>query len=521
MSGLPDDATLYQQAPCGLLVTDAAGLILRVNATLCRWLGYSQAALVNKVKIQDRLPVGARIFHQTHCLPILHVQGSVGQLQMEIRDAGGQRVPVLVNIVRRNVDGRILDEWSLQGMNERRSYERELLAARKTAEQALDARLEAEAQLRSLNEELSDADRRKDEFLATLSHELRNPLAPMRSALEVLKLDPARPPRENQLLDVFDRQLRHMAHLVDDLMEVSRITQNRMELRREPVALAGIVHAAVDDVGNMMRAAAHTLTVYIEAQGVVVDADPTRLGQVLVNLLTNACKYTPNGGVVSLTLRVENEQAVIAVRDNGIGIPEYALGTIFGMFSQLEPALQRAWGGLGIGLALVRGIVALHGGTVEAWSAGEGLGSTFTVRLPLAPVQGIPDSAGNLDTVAPTSVLVVDDNVDAAEMLAMFLSMSGCTPQTVHTATAALNLLETFRPQVALLDIGLPDLTGYELARRIRLLPGGKDMLLIAATGWGQASDRQLAFEAGFDHHLTKPIDFDRLRALLAEPKRP
>ncbi|MEA0722062.1 hybrid sensor histidine kinase/response regulator, partial [Xanthomonas campestris] len=189
----------------------------------------------------------------------------------------------------------------------------------------------------------------------------------------------------------------------------------------------------------------------------------------------------------SLTLRVENEQAVIAVRDNGIGIPEHALGTIFGMFSQLEPALQWARGGLGIGLALVRGIVALHGGTVEAWSAGEGLGSTFTVRLPLAPVQGKPDSVGSLDTVAPTSVLVVDDNVDAAEMLAMFLSMSGCTPQTVHTATAALNLLETFRPQVALLDIGLPDLTGYELARRIRLLPGGKDMLLIAATGWGQA----------------------------------
>ncbi len=522
MSGLPDDASLYQQAPCGLLVTDAAGMILRVNATLCRWLGYSQAALVNKVKIQDRLPVGARIFYQTHCLPILHMRASVGQLQMEIRDSGGQRVPVLVNIVRREAEGRIIDEWSLMAMNERRSYERELLAARKTAEQALDARLEAEAQLRSLNEELSDADRRKDEFLATLSHELRNPLAPMRSALEVLKLDPARPPRENQLLDVFDRQLRHMAHLVDDLMEVSRITQNRMELRREPVALADVVHAAVEDVGTMMRAASHTLTVHIEVQGLVVDADPTRLGQVLANLLTNACKYTPNGGVVSLTLRVEDEQAVIAVRDNGIGIPEHALGTIFGMFSQLEPALQRAKGGLGIGLALVRGIVALHGGSVEAWSAGEGLGSTFTVRLPLAPVQGKPDGAERgEDSVAPTEVLVVDDNVDAAEMLAMFLSMSGCTPQTVHTANAALNLLETFRPQVALLDIGLPDLTGYELARRIRLLPGGADMLLIAATGWGQASDRQLAFEAGFDHHLTKPIDFDRLRALLAEPKRP
>jgi len=170
LNGLPDDATLYQQAPCGLLVTDDAGLILRVNATLCRWLGYSQGALVNKLRIQDRLPVGTRIFYQTHCLPILHVQASVGQLQMEIRDSGGQRVPVLVNIVRRTVDGCVIDEWSLMAMNERRSYERELLTARKTAEQALDARLEAEAQLRSLNDELSDADRRKDEFLATLSH---------------------------------------------------------------------------------------------------------------------------------------------------------------------------------------------------------------------------------------------------------------------------------------------------------------------------------------------------------------
>jgi len=518
---LPDDATLYQQAPCGLLVTDAAGLILRVNATLCRWLGYSQAALVGKVRIQDRLPVGARIFHQTHCLPILQVQGSVGQLQMEIRDSGGQRMPVLVNIVRRPVDGQIFDEWSLAAMNERRSYERELLAARKTAEQALEARLEAETQLRDLNEELSDADRRKDEFLATLSHELRNPLAPMRGALEVLKLDRARPARESKLLDVFDRQLAHLTHLVDDLMEMSRITQNRMELRREPVALTEILDSAVEDVAAMMRAARHEFTLENEAPGAVVDADPTRLVQVLVNLLTNACKYTPDGGAIGLRLRADGEQAVIEVRDNGIGIPHDALGAIFGMFSQLEPALRRAKGGLGIGLALVRGIVALHGGSVEAESAGVGHGSTFTVRLPLAPVQGMPEERVRpKDAVAPNSVLVVDDNVDAAEMLAMFLQMSGCAARTVHTGEAALALLEQFRPQVALLDIGLPDLTGYELARRIRALPGGGDILLVAATGWGQENDRQLAFEAGFDHHLTKPIDFERLRAILAEPRR-
>ena len=406
-------------------------------------------------------------------------------------------------------------------MNERASYERALLAARKTAEQALEARLEAEAQLRRLNEELSDADRRKDEFLATLSHELRNPLAPMRGALEVLKLDRARPERESRLLDVFDRQLGHLTHLVDDLMEMSRITQNRVELRREPVALAEILQIAVEDVEPMMRAARHAFTVSNQAPGAVVDADPTRLVQVLVNLLTNACKYTPEGGAIDLSLRVEGEQAVLAVRDNGIGLPPEALETIFGMFSQLEPALRRSKGGLGIGLALVRGIVALHGGSVEAASAGEGRGSTFTVRLPLAPVQGMPEAPARPgDAVLPTEVLVVDDNIDAAEMLAMFLTMSDCTARTVHTAQDALALLEEFRPQVALLAIGLPDLTGYELARRIRALPGGDAIVLIAATGWGQASDRQLAFEAGFDHHLTKPIDFDRLRAILAEPRR-
>ena len=517
MNGLPGDDALYQHAPCGLLLTDAAGLILRANATLCRWLGCSSASLLGKVRIQDRLPVGARLFHQTHCLPLLQVQGSVAQLQVDIRDSAGQRMPVLVNIVRRTVDGAVFDEWALFAVNERRSYERELLAARKSAEQALEARLDAEHQLRTLNEALSDADRRKDEFLATLSHELRNPLAPMRSALEVLKLEHAAGTAKRPLLDVFDRQLHHLTHLVDDLMEVSRITQGRMELRREPVLLAGIVRGAVDDVEAMMRASDHTLSVSIAAPHAVVDADPTRLFQVVVNLLTNACKYTPNGGAIELALKVEGQEALVAVRDNGIGIPAHALGSVFDMFSQLKPALDRSKGGLGIGLALVRGILALHGGSISACSAGEGHGSTFTARLPLAPVQATPASVGaELDTVKPCTVLVVDDNVDAADTLQMFLEMSGCQAHVAHTAGEALAVLDRFTPQVALFDIGLPDMNGYELARRVRLLLGGADLLLIAATGWGQESDKQLAFAAGFDHHLTKPIDFDKLRALLA-----
>jgi signal transduction histidine kinase/ActR/RegA family two-component response regulator len=517
LNGLPDDDALYQRAPCGLLLADASGLILRANATLCRWLGYSSGALLGKVRIQDRLTVGARVFHQTHCLPLLQMQGSVAQLQVEIRDSAGQRMPVLVNIVRRTVDGEVFDEWALFAVNERHSYERELLAARKSAEQALEARLEAETRLRALNEALSDADRRKDAFLATLSHELRNPLAPMRSALEVLKLEHGAGAGKRPLLDVFDRQLHHLTHLVDDLMEVSRITQGRMDLRREMLVLADVVRGAVDDVAPIMRAARHTLSVAIEAPGAVVDADPTRLFQVVVNLLTNAAKYTPDGGLIALELTLEGQQAQIAVRDNGIGIPAHALGTVFDMFSQLKPALDRSKGGLGIGLALVRGILALHGGSIKAHSEGEGRGSTFTVRLPLAPVQATPGAIEAApDAVAPCAVLVVDDNVDAAETLLMFLELSGCEARAAHSGAEALAVLAQFTPQVALFDIGLPDMNGYELARRVRLLPGGADLLLVAATGWGQESDKQLAFAAGFDHHLTKPIDFDRLRALLA-----
>jgi signal transduction histidine kinase/CheY-like chemotaxis protein len=520
LNSLPGDDALYQHAPCGLLLTDAAGLILRANATLCGWLGCPADALVGKARIQDRFPVGARLFHQTHCLPLLQVQGSVAQLQVDIRDSTGERMPVLINIVRRLVDGEVFDEWALIAVNERRSYERELLAARKSAEQALEARLEAETRLRALNLALSDADRRKDEFLATLSHELRNPLAPMRSALEVLKLEHGAGAEKRPLLDVFDRQLHHLTHLVDDLMEVSRITQGRMELRREPVVLADIVRGALEDVAAMMRVSNHTLSVTIAAPGAVVDADPTRLFQVVVNLLTNACKYTPNGGAIALELKVEGEEALLAVRDTGIGIPAHALGTVFDMFSQLKPALDRSKGGLGIGLALVRGILALHGGSVEAHSEGEGRGSTFTARLPLARVQATPGSiSADPDTVKPCSVLVVDDNVDAAETLLMFLELCGCEARAAHTGNEALAALEQFTPHVALFDIGLPDMNGYELARRVRLLPGGADMLLVAATGWGQESDKQLAFAAGFDHHLTKPVDFDKLKAILARDR--
>jgi len=511
---LPPADTFYDEAPCGLLLSDTDGLLLRANATACRWLGFGARELAGIVRIQDLMTVGARLFHHTHCQPLLQMRGSVGELQIDLRHRDGSRLPMLVNVVRRVLGGQSRDEWALFMASERQSYERELRSARKAAEEALEAQRCAERRLQGLNAALSAADRRKDEFLATLSHELRNPLAPMRSAVEVLKLQQDGSGLDARLLSVFDRQLHHLTHLVDDLMEVARITQDKMELRRTALDLGALARAAVCDTAGLLEQARHLLDVDLPAHPVTVDADSTRINQVIVNLLTNAAKYTPDGGRIALSLCIEDGHALLAVRDNGIGLPAHALATVFDMFSQLEPALERSRGGLGIGLSLVKGIVELHGGTIAAASAGEGQGSCFTVRLPLA--QAGPAAVAAPDVAPrPARILVVDDNADAAEMLLMVLEQFGCEVRAAHSAAAALLLAEEFAPEVALLDIGLPDMNGYELARRLRATEHGRGMRLIAATGWGQEKDRQRAFDAGFDHHLTKPIDFERLRSAL------
>ncbi len=518
----PGADTLFERAACGLLLTDADGMILRANATVCGWLGYEEDELAGKLRMPELLPMGARLFHYTHCLPLLRDQGAVAEIQIDLRDRNDERLPVLVNIVRDHQDGRVVDRWALFQSADRHAYERELLAARKTAESALEAHQRAEARLQFLNAQLSAADRRKDEFLATLSHELRNPLAPMRNALDVLQHGQGHA-GDGRLLQAFDRQLRHLTRLVDDLMEVSRIAQGRMQLRRAPVELGALAQGAAQDLAGAVRAARHTLRLDLPAAALLVDGDATRLSQVVVNLLNNAVKYTPDGGRIELRLASRNGFAELKVRDSGIGIPASNLESVFDMFSQLEPALERAKGGLGIGLALVRGIVELHGGSIHAASAGAGLGSEFTVRLPLlaeTPRGGETSRVAASGTrpagiIEGMRVLVVDDNIDAAEALAMALGMFGCETRMVHTAQSALAVAPGFGPDTVLLDIGLPDLNGYELARRLRALPGGAAMTLIAATGWGQDKDRQRALEAGCDHHLTKPIDVEGLRELL------
>jgi signal transduction histidine kinase/ActR/RegA family two-component response regulator len=468
--------------------------------------------------VQDFFTVGGRVFHQTHCVPMLHVQGSVAEVQIDLLHHDRSRLPMLMNIIRWRHGDATLDAYAFFIATDRRSYERELLVARKAAEAELEARLGAEASLHELNQKLSLADRRKDEFLATLAHELRNPLAPMRNVVEAMKRHTLDAGSQKWSLDVLDRQLTHITHLVDDLMEASRISQGRLTLRRKPINLVAVLQAALDDVSGMTAAAGHALDVELPPEQMTVDADATRLAQVFINLLTNAAKYTPRGGQIVVTAQRQGADAVVSVRDTGIGIPKESLATVFDMFSQLSPALERSQGGLGIGLALVRGLVALHGGTISADSEGVGRGSVFTVRLPLVDTPVAMRAAMPAEAAARSCrILVVDDNVDVAESMAMALDLFGHQTRAVHDGVAALQAGAEFLPQVILLDIGLPDQNGYEVARQIRRMPWGRDVLLIAATGWGQDADRQLAEDAGFDQHLTKPVDFARLQALLAQ----
>ncbi|MED5618315.1 PAS domain-containing protein [Ideonella sp. BN130291] len=383
----------------------------------------------------------------------------------------------------------------------------------------ITARKGTEEELRRLNAELAEADRRKDEFLATLAHELRNPLAPITNALEVLRLKNPVDPAVRWTRDVIDRQVRQMTRLVDDLLDVARITRGRIELRIERVDAAAIVQGAVEAARPFIDASGHTLEVQLPHDTLWLDADPTRLTQVLLNLLNNAAKYTPRGGHIRVSAGCEDAQAVLRVRDTGIGLAPEHLPTVFEMFSQVAPALERSQGGLGIGLALARGLVELHRGSIEAHSAGAGQGSEFVVRLPLpagAAEPGASIAPGPGGQAPVLRVLVVDDNRDAAESLAMILELTGHEVALAHDGPTALDLALRFLPDLVLLDIGMPGMNGYEVARRLRAQPHGQRMVLAALTGWGQREDKQRAIQAGFDHHLTKPADGARLDAVLS-----
>ncbi len=378
---------------------------------------------------------------------------------------------------------------------------------------------EQTAELRESEGRLRVSDRRKDEFLATLAHELRNPLSPIRNSVQVLNMDDSAVPEVRRAREVIDRQVRTMARLVDDLMDVSRINQDRLQLRRERLDLAKLLHEAVDMSRPLLDRMGHRLDASYPDGPLLLDGDATRLTQVFLNLLNNAAKYTPPNGRIDLRAGREGNEIVVSVRDNGIGIPSDKLSTIFEMFSQVEDALSRSQGGLGIGLALVRKIVELHGGDVEVRSAGLGQGSEFVVRLPvvleLAGKDEDVGAAGNVP-VSGLRILVVDDNADTADSLATLLSLKGNEAHTAYDGLAAVAAAAELRPRVILCDIGLPNLNGYEVCRQIRQQPWGKDMILVAITGWGQDEDKRKAEEAGFDHHMTKPVNPEAMMQLVA-----
>jgi PAS domain S-box-containing protein len=377
----------------------------------------------------------------------------------------------------------------------------------------------AQATIERQNAELREADRRKDEFLATLSHELRNPLAPIRTATEILA-DPALSARQyGWAHGVIQRQVKHMALLLDDLLDVARITQGKVELKKARVALTEVVDAAVESARPLIDGKHHRLTISLPAEPPTLEVDPLRLAQILSNLLTNAAKYTDAGGNIALSAQLDADELRLTVSDDGIGLPPEALDRIFVMFSQVERNGARGEGGLGIGLALVRGLVELHGGRVEARSEGRGRGSTFVVHLPLRTADP-PRHEKRADESAQTQrrarrILVVDDNRDAADTLTMLLGSSGHEVRAAYGGAAALALATAFRPEIGLLDIGMPDVDGYAVARQLRAQPWADRLLLIALTGWGQDADRRHAEAVGFDHHLTKPVDPERVEAII------
>ncbi|MCS3744148.1 response regulator [Rhizobium sp. BK661] len=368
---------------------------------------------------------------------------------------------------------------------------------------------------------LKEADQRKDIFLATLAHELRNPLAPLRHGLDILNRKPDSAEAE-KIRSTMDRQLSHLVRLIDDLLDVSRVSQGKIELRREPIKVQDIVNLAVEGSRPAIDAAGHRFVADLPSEALWVDGDPARLSQVVGNLLNNAAKYTPAGGRIEITAYRETTEVVIVVSDNGIGIPEHMRSNVFLLFTQVEDHLTRSQGGLGIGLSLSKQLVTLHGGRIEAKAGPTGTGTSFVIRLPLvsAPAETTPEARPSVDeTVSEQTgkVLIVDDNVDVAQVVGWMVEEIGYEYHLVHDGREALQAARSFQPDIVLLDIGLPHMDGYEVCRAFRADGEFKDIPIIAQTGWGQSKDKDLASAAGFNHHLTKPVDLDELGSVLGQ----
>ena len=485
---------LFESAKDGILILDATtGKVTDANPYIEEVLGYSPDELSGKelwqIGLFQDIEESKAAFRQ------LQEQGYIRyhNLPLETKDGLRREVEFVSNVYPENHHKVI--QCNIRDITERAQLER--------------ATAQAEA--------LADLHRRKDEFLAMLSHELRNPLAPIMTAVHLLNLERDESSIQHQARTIIERQVGQLSHLVDDLLDISRVTTGKIRLHEENTDLRGIVEQAIEATCPLIEQRKHELTVSLPLDPLWLRADATRIEQVVVNLLNNAAKYTDEGGHIWLSAQQEDNYAVLRVRDTGVGISPELLPNIFDLFSQGNRTLDRSQGGLGIGLTLAQKIVEMHRGTVDAKSAGIGQGSEFTVRLPLVVAKPVKESKESRTAEASTQtsrILVVDDNVDAAESVAVMLRFSGYDVDVAYSGQTALSAVDEYRPNIVLLDIGLPEMDGYEIARRLRQQL--KDVWLIALTGYGQDSDRQQSKEAGFDHHLVKPVDPQKLEELLA-----
>ena len=488
---------LFESAKDGILILDAhAATITHANPFIAELLGYSPEEFQGKELWQ--IGLFQDVEASKRAMQELQEKGYIRYEDLPLETKAGRKINVefVSNMYRE--DGDAVIQCNIRDISDRKRLEESL---------------------RRHAADLSDADRRKDEFLATLAHELRNPLAPMRTAVELLRMKGPDIPELQWARDVIDRQTQAMTRLIDDLMDVSRINQGKVVLKREQVELAKIVQGAVETSQPLIEEMGHELTVTLPPRPVIVDADMTRLSQVMLNLLNNAAKYTERGGRIDLRADLQGSDIVVSVADTGIGIPADKLPTLFEMFSQVEGALSRSQGGLGIGLCLVKRLVEMHGGSIEAKSGGPGRGSEFVVRLPIVVERTYTRPASHdgdkARSISDLRILVVDDNRDAAESLAMLLTAMGNIVHTAHDGEEAVAAAGNFRPDVVLCDIGLPKLNGYEACRRMKEQAWDKKMILIAVTGWGQVEDRRKSSEAGFGYHMVKPVDLNNLSNLL------